>query len=123
MWLAEKNRRTDYGGYADVGVVSAGGASPTVTADISSGGYELLCPAGIIRLPVSGERHMTLDCADGTRAVIGALADEVPQELENGEIYAATENASVLIKNDGSIVLAGDVSIVGTLTVNGVTIE
>lgn len=120
MWLAEKIMRTD--NVAGGGTVGTVGTGPAVISEIEAGGYELLRHAGIIRLPVEGERYLALDCADGTRVVIGALVSELPEEAEAGEIYAFTDSASVLLKNDGSIVINGSVSIEGSLRVNGTEI-
>ena len=120
MWLAEKIRSTGSTGAADVGIISVGGASPTVMSEYERGSCALLSPAGLIRLPADGEEHLTMECADGTRAVLGTFVSDVPQGLQEGEIYAATDSARIWIKNDGSIELSGDVNIVGSLTVNGV---
>ena len=122
MWLAEKFRSTAATGGAELGVISVGGASPTVMSEYEQGSCTLLSPAGLIRLPADGEEHLTMVCGDGTRAVLGTLVAEVPTGLQPGEIYAATEQACLWIKNDGSIELAGDISIVGSLTVNGVSV-
>ena len=79
---------------------------------------EILRPANILRLPKVEEQQVILRLPDGKSVILGVLSPSVPNGLDAGEVYIKTDDAEVWIKNDG-ILLNGDVSVSGTLTVNG----
>ena len=110
MWLSE-------------GAVRRGRESTEAALSISSGQEaELLRPANVLRLPKNGETRLLLLCSDGSEIELGTVGGTTPTGLEEGELYISTDSAIITIKNDGAIVIEGDVSISGSLRVNGVSI-
>lgn len=110
MWLSEMRRKDTEG--ADAAVVRA-----------SDTAGELLRPAGALRIPKDGESVAVLYCSDGTELILGKLGGASPEDLNEGEIYIATDSAQITIKNNGAVNIEGIVNITGSLTVNGVSIS
>lgn len=119
MWLSNSfNTKVKRSAAADAGPVSVEGAEPAVCTDGEVREAEILRPANILRLPKVEEQQVILKLPDGKSVILGVLSSTVPNGIEAGEVYIKTDDAEVWIKNDG-ILLNGDVSVSGTLTVNG----
>ena len=119
MWLSNAfNTHPKCVAGTDAGPVSIEGSEPAVCTDGEQRDAEILRPANILRLPRIDEEQVILNLPDGKSVIIGVLSDVVPQGLEAGEVYIKTDNATVWIKNDG-VEIDGNVSITGTLSVNG----
>ena len=119
MWLSNAfNSKTKQTETLDAGPVSIDGTSPAVCTDGEQRDAEILRPANILRLPRLDEQQLVLNLPDGKSVVIGVLDSEVPDGMEAGEVYITTDNATVWVKNSG-IELVGNVSVSGTLKVNG----
>ncbi len=119
MWLSNAfNAKTKQTAMLDAGPVSIDGTSPAVCTDGEQRDAEILRPANILRLPKVDEQQVILNLPDGKSVVIGVISSDIPEGIEAGEVYITTDNATVWIKNSG-IQLAGNVSVSGTLKVNG----
>lgn len=119
MWLSNAfYQNTKRSAAADAGPVSIEGTEPAVCTDGELRETEILRPANILRLPKVDEQQLILKLPDGKSVMIGVLAPDIPNGIEAGEVYIKTDEAEVWIKNDG-IELNGNVSVSGTLTVNG----
>ena len=122
MWLDEiygrKAKDT-----ALCGKVSIGGFSPAAETDAEHRDMKILRAGGAVRIPAAGEEQLILRCGDGEYVILGTMNGELPSGMESGEIFIKTENASVLIKNGGGIIVEGDVSINGTLSLNGRSVD
>lgn len=119
MWLSNAfNTRPKCVAGTDAGPVSIEGSEPAVCTDGEQRDAEILRPANILRLPRLDEEQVILNLPDGKSVIIGVLSDEIPQGLEAGEVYIKTDNTTLRIKNDG-VEIDGNVSITGTLRVNG----
>ena len=125
MWLSETGRRIDVctDSTASVGTVSIGGADAAVQLDGERRLLDLLRPANILRIPVAGEEQLMLLCGDGSRIAAGTLSAEIPEGMEPGDICIMTENAAITVKNSGAVSITGEVSIRGSLKVNGRSID
>ncbi|MCF0138155.1 MAG: hypothetical protein HUJ66_07315 [Oscillospiraceae bacterium] len=118
MWMDELDRK--YGGaFARSGRVSIGGASPAAEADTELRELKILRCGGVLRMPAADEEQLILCCDDGERALLGSLDGEIPNGLQPGEIFIATENGALIIKNSGKFLLTGELEICGSLSVNG----
>lgn len=119
MWLSNINSaNTKRSHSADAGPVSISGAEPAVCTDGEVRETEILRPANILRLPKVDEQQVVLKLPDGKNVMIGVISSDIPNGLSEGEVYIKTDNAVVWIKNNG-INLNGNVSVSGTLEVNG----
>jgi len=121
MWLSEIVRRTDRSceSTAEIGIVSIGGRSSAANLSGERRSLEILRPANIFRIPKPEEEQLVLTCGDGSRVIAGVLGGDAPDNLEAGDIYIKTDNSLIVLKNDGDLVMVGNVKISGTLTVNG----
>lgn len=104
---------------AALGDISIGGTAPAVNDDCEIRNVLMLRAANAVRLPKAGEKQLFISCPDGSTVVLGTVEGTVPANLMPGEIYIETASASLLMKNSGSIEIHGDVSITGTLEING----
>lgn len=119
MWLSNiYSANTKKAATADAGPVSIEGNEPAVCTDGEVRETEILRPANILRLPKVDEQQVILKLPDGKNVMIGILASDIPNGIEAGEVYIKTDEAAVWIKN-GGILLSGNVSVSGTLKVNG----
>lgn len=109
MWLSEDKRKNT--GSIDAAVFKASGT----TSDV-------LRTANILRVPKSSEDVLVLSCSDGTEIILGSVGGNAPSGLDDGEIYISTDTAQITIKNNGAVNIKGNVSITGTLKVNGVSV-
>lgn len=121
MRLSEIVRRTDRAleNTAETGTVTIGGESCAVQLSGERRSLEILRPANIFRIPKPEEEQLVISCGDGSRVLAGVLGGDAPDDPQAGDIYIMTDNSLIVLKNDGNIVLSGDVEISGALTVNG----
>ncbi len=125
MWLSEKaavsgaeNRSP-----AQLAEVSIGGALAAAVGEGESRGLTVIAPGGVLWKPVAGQTALCVDCADGAAALAGVCESDYPAGMASGELLLRSRTgAAVWLKNDGSIVLTGDVSVVGTLRLNGASV-
>ena len=110
MWLSETRRRSE----------AENSTASVCTVD--DGNDDVLRPAGILRLPKTGETQLRLNGSDGSSALLGVVSDETPEGLLPGEIYIKTDSAVITIKNDGAFNITGTVNITGSLIVNGASV-
>ena len=130
MWLSEKRNRQDAGyNSATVGIVTIGGAKPSVLVEGEVRSADVVC-AGASRLPKAGDELLLIRNPDGENIVVGKLGASPPTVIENGEVYITNGNGGMIrLKNNGEIELSGTViikgtaNIVGDLQINGTAYE
>ncbi|MDO4815177.1 MAG: hypothetical protein Q4A83_01045 [Bacillota bacterium] len=122
MWLDDINRR-DRELTASSGRLSIGGALPAAETDSEHRDMCIVRAGGVLRIPAAGEKQLVLACDNGEYALLGRTDGEIPPGMEAGEIYIETENAAVLIMNNGKIKIRGELEISGSLTVNGRSVD
>ncbi len=120
MWLSEKKGSRDEGfNNAVVGIVTIGGAKPSVLVDGEVRNADLLC-SGAVRLPKAGDEVLLVRSPDGENIAVGKVEATPSTEIENGEIYLTTGNGGIIrLKNNGEIELSGTVVISGTTKIVG----
>lgn len=133
MWLSEKSAQAgiEPASHADVCEITIGGGR---AAGVSDGEYrelDVAAPGGYYWLPEVGDEALMIDCADGSRVVSGRLNNAAAAGISPGEVYIKSKAASVYMRNDGSMIIngnishsgdiniSGEVTITGTLIVNG----
>lgn len=118
MWIDELGRKPPED-LALSGRVSIGGASPAAETDTEHRNLKILRAGGVLRIPAEGEQQLVLRCDNGDYVALGSIDAAIPEDMEAGEVYIKTENAAVLMKNNGRIIVEGELEISGTLSVNG----
>jgi hypothetical protein len=110
MWLSEKAAtRKNAPPPAEVGTAT-GGAS--VFTETEKRNLPVCAPGGYAWRPKFGDDVLVIKCADGASRVISALSN--PQEtLESGEVLIYSGGASIHLKNDGRVLICGEVYING----------
>lgn len=97
-----------------VGTVSVGGGTPTVTAAGNQQETVLFGPGGMCWVPRRGQLVLVIK-SGGTGSDLCVAGAQVAgtEEMEPGEVKLFTEEASLYMKNDGTIALEGRVLING----------
>ncbi|NCB51067.1 MAG: hypothetical protein EOM54_04185 [Clostridia bacterium] len=123
MWISEKmaRRRDEAKDCAGIAEITIGGAAAAAYSDCESRNLAVASPGGVLWRPIAGQKVLIVPCG-GERVVAGAVQEGLPSGMENGEVYLKSGGASIFIRNNGQIVITGDVEIDGTLTVGGVPV-
>lgn len=121
MWLSRQMRPAPEEAGAELGVTSISGASAGVVAKGELRALPVYGPGGYLWQPAAGQTVLVIK--GGTDAqeccVAGAKQAAAPAGMQPGEVYLYAGNGSIYLKNDGTVVLQGTVSVEGTLLVNG----
>lgn len=113
MRLEELTSFRNGGECANIAKVSIGGKEPALVSASEKRGVEIIAPAGVLRLPKTGEEQLMIKTDEGSFAVLGLCADEIPDDLEAGDILIKNGDASICIRSNGRV------EIIGTLVING----
>lgn len=120
MWLSEQAAAPrEKEAAAAVAEVTIGGRRAAALADGERRELSAAGPGGYDWLPEAGARVLLVRCADGTEVIAGVLPDGEAAGLSAGDVRLHTPGAALYLRADGRIELAGDVTVTGTLTVNG----
>lgn len=133
MWLSKTMAARQQAGQesaaADMGVTTIGGGSASVMTRGEQRNLEVFAPAGVVWQPRAGDTVLVLKGGPGSQeqcVVAANTAAAAPEGLAPGELFLYSgDKASIYLREDGSIVISGDVevkgpvSITGELTVNG----
>ncbi|MEG1633339.1 MAG: hypothetical protein RR314_04735 [Oscillospiraceae bacterium] len=124
MWLAERTAgdadRSELA--ANVCETTIGGDSPAVMADGEKRSLSVLSPGGVFWKPSVGQNVLVISCGDGA-VVAGAVQRDAPAAMQPGELYIKSNGAELRLKNNGDIELFGNISVTGTLKVNGLPVN
>jgi len=122
MWLSEKAAQgtREPEPCAEIGVVTSGGARPSVMLDGEKRAVELLSPGGVFWAPAEGEQVVITRCG-GELFVSGSLRGNAA--LRPGELCLDSGGGRIFLRPDGNIELAGTVNVKGLLLLNGVDIR
>lgn len=110
MWLSEKTAaKGRQASAAEVGTATGG---MSVFTEAEKRNLPVCSPGGYAWRPKFGEDVLVIKCADGLSRVLSAVSE--PQAgMESGEVLIYSGGASICLKNDGRILLNGDVYING----------
>lgn len=116
MWLSKQQKQEGLEQPVDIGEVTMTGETVAVELDSERRGLAVYAPGGYRWRPSVGQKVLVLKTGEGP-CVVGAPADG---GLGDGEVgLSAPGGASVVLKNDGRVLLEQDVEITKTLTVEG----
>jgi len=121
MWLSERAAMPRETENAALDEVTLAGESVGVYDYGERRGVKLCAPGGYVWRPRAGGRLLVVKCGDGSEAAAGETVADTGA-VAAGEVLIRSDAASIWLKNDGSIVLRGNVSIEGSLTVNGTAV-
>lgn len=133
MWLSKtialRQRAEEGGPAADMGVTTIGGGRAAVMTRGEQRDLEVFAPGGVAWQPQAGDTVLVVRGGTGSQeqcVVAAGAAACVPAELAPGELYLYSRGgASIYLRGDGSIRVAGPVElegpvrVAGSLTVNG----
>lgn len=122
MWLSKKTLTPTQRDEAALGRVTVGGSEPGVYTQGERRGVKLFAPKGFIWKPKTGQRLFVAELPDGCAVALGAEMENIPVGMMPGEVYIKSEGASVLLENDGSITISGNVNVEGSLCINGIPV-
>ena len=103
---------------AEAGVVTIGGASPSVMLSGEVRDVEILSCGGLFWRPEAGDEVLTMATPEGRR-FLAFSGGEAPEGISAGEVFIKTKSAGIHLKADGGMELFGDVFVSGRLFVNG----
>ena len=115
MWLSyRKNNNIEKN---ETGHVTIPGVYGAVLAEAELRDCLLLAPGGYFWSPDYGDRVMISRA--GSETVISGLLDS-DMQIKPGEVLIKSKGGSAIyLKNDGTIVIQGDVIVNGSITYNG----
>ena len=124
MWLAKNMKRQTPTADADQGISTIVGDRMGVVTRGEVRQLPIYGPGGYVWLPESGASVLVIKGGPGgeEQCVCGGKQAEVPQGMRPGEVYLyGPKGSSIYLRQDGTIQLAGQVTIKGALVVNGQT--
>ena len=121
MWLSKKaaGSETERETPARIAEITIGGGDPAAESRGENRSLAVASLGGYCWKPSAGQSALILDCADGASALSGVVQESWPEGLASGEVCIRSGGASITLKNDGRIIVAGDVELTGDLSVTG----
>lgn len=123
MWLS--NRKTQATSHqSSIGEVTIGGMKTAVYTDGEKRNSTFFSPGGYYWLPSCGQNMVVIKGEDNEVCCMDREVTELPVDMQEGEVYIVSAgNASLYLKNDGTVQIIGDVSVTGRMFVNGTEIS
>lgn len=127
MWLSRtislRQRAERESTAADMGVTTIGGGSASVMTRGEQRDLEVFAPGGLAWQPKAGDTVLVVKGGTGCQeqcVVAAETAGAAPEELAPGELFLySSGEASIYLRNDGSIAVKGNVSAEGDWEVEG----
>jgi len=111
MWLSEKAAaRKSRPASAEVGTATG---DRSVLTEAEKRNLPVYAPGGYAWRPRFGDEVLVIKCADESLGVVSALCNP-GEELEGGEVLIYSGGASIHLKNDGRVLISGEVYINGS---------
>lgn len=116
MWLSKMSAQALLApeSAAEVGVVTIGGAAPSVQTDGERRNLQICAPGGYRWTPRKGAAVLVIKTGEGEHLVVGETDDSQPEE-----ICLRVDGAEISLKS-GNISVKGDLKINGDLVVTGI---
>lgn len=122
MWLSKQMKPAVPTADADLGVTTIEGESVGVVTRGEIRALPIYGPGGYVWLPENGAAVLVIKGGPGgeEQCVSGMKQKDIPEGMKPGEIFLYGPGGnSIYLKQDGSMVLRGEVDIQGSLAVNG----
>ena len=121
MWLARREMRTTPAeAPAEDGVVTLSGEDVAVYAQGERRHLPVYGPGGYCWRPAMGDRVLVLKLGqEGEQCCVAGLREEPPGGLKPGEVMLRAGNASIWLKNSGTVEITGEIVLKGAVIVNG----
>ena len=123
MWLSDRGNRITPG-RTMTGEVTIGGMNTAVYTDTEMRNAVFFAPGGYFWVPGAGQSMIVLKGEGNEVYCMDRQVTSIPENLEEGEVYITSNgNASIRLKNDGTIGINGDIHVTGRVFVNGTEID
>lgn len=111
MWLSKRiMQETPESDPAAVGTVSIGGLQTAVVTDGEKRSALVFAPGGYCWRPSAGENVLVMK---GNELYIAGKLVQLANDLQSGEVRIFSEGASLVLKNDGRILMEGELYLNG----------
>ena len=110
MWLSKRAAAQNQEEYAGPGVVTIGGGSPAVVSDLERRNARLYGPGGYCWRPAADDKVLVIK---SDAACIAGKEQQLPEKVEEEEVYLFSKNASIHLTRTGEIRLTGQVYVNG----------
>lgn len=121
MWLADRDRGRSSEA-ASIGRVTIGGGNTAVVTDRERRGSVFFAPGGYYWMPSVGDSMVVIKSEDNEVCCFDREVREMPEGMSEGDVLITSGSAEIHIKKSGQIVIKGDVTVEGRLSVNGTEI-
>ena len=121
MWISERTAQSGKFEASDiaVGIVSIGGARPSVEVDGEQRSARL-ASSGVFYVPAAGDEVLVLKDSEGESFVLGKASENALSGTEQGEVLInAGKKSLIRLRRDGTLELSGDIFISGTTHIDG----
>ena len=119
MWLTKQTTQKETEDPIRIGKVTIEGERPGVYTDYEQRDASIVSPGGYIWRPKYGDDVLIIKCGNNELFTAGIQSTE-ENTISAGEVMIkSADGGYIYLKNDGSILINGQVSIDGGLTVNG----
>ena len=119
MWLSEI-RKTRSNTAASHGSITIGGYEAAVMTDTERRNVEICMPGGYLWIPQQGKNVISIESENAGQCILGYTDVESGDDMQPGEVRITSSGGAVIVlKNDGKILLKGDIQIDGSLFLNG----
>ncbi len=123
MWLSERQSRSG-SGRTVAGEVTIGGMNTAVYTDTEMRNAVFFAPGGYFWVPGAGQSMIVLKGEGGEVYCMDREVASLPADMEEGEVFITSGgDASIHLKNDGTVHINGDLHVAGRVVVNGTEIE
>jgi len=110
MWLSEK--AAGKGASPTAAELGTATGAASVLTEAEKRNMPVCAPGGYAWRPSFGDEVLVIKCSDGLSRVVSAICNP-KDELESGEVLIYSGGASICLKNDGRVLISGDVYING----------
>ena len=124
MWLSKVIAKSGSEDNAMTGITTIGGDNAAVQTDVELRNTVLYSPGGYFWRPKAGQNVLVIKSGDKEVCVSGVRQENFPDDFGRDDICIMTSGGTAIyVKDNGQIVLTGNVEVEGSLKVNGTAIE
>ena len=125
MWLSGQQKRPNYCGEGQTGIVTVGGDETAVMLDSERRGLEVYAPAGYHWTPEAGQRVLVIQGQGEIPCIVGVRQDGAqPDSVDISAKDVSVSGQDVFVQAGGNAIVAGrSVDLRGGVLINGEPLE